>query len=243
MSPPPVAGASSSASISSSSESDSFRPSRSKNLTPLYSGGLWDAVMTHPRSSVRSATAGVGSTPATTALPPADAIPRASACSSSGPDARVSRPTKMRPRPDHNVAARPSRSTSSGVRSLPTTPRTPSVPKYLRPKLPLAELRRLARLVQARLLALDNARITGKKAGALERHAQLRIGLDERAGDAVTNSACLSTRAAAVDANPDVERPLDSCSLQRCQRGRAMRGARKVVLDRATVEPRVPVTG
>ena len=31
--------------------------------------------------------------------------------------------------PDQRVAARPSRSTSSGVISSPTTPRTPSVPK------------------------------------------------------------------------------------------------------------------
>ena len=36
------------------------------------------------------------------------------------------------PRPVQSAAARPSRSTSSGVRTSPTTPRTPSVPKYLR---------------------------------------------------------------------------------------------------------------
>ena len=64
-------GASSSASISSSLSSVSFCPSRSKNLTPLYSGGLCEAVMTAPRSSASSATAGVGSTPPSTAMPPA----------------------------------------------------------------------------------------------------------------------------------------------------------------------------
>src|SRR5438093_4977653 len=202
--------------------SDSFWPSRSKSFTPLYSGGLCDAVMTHPRSSVKSATAGVGSTPATTALPPAEAIPRASACSSSGPDARVSRPTKIRPRPDQSVAARPRRSTSSGVRSLPTTPRTPSVPKYCRAKLALTELRRLARLVQARLLALDDPSVAGQEAGPLERDAQLGIGLHERTRDPVADGTCLSARAATVDADPDVEGPLNPCDLERRKRGRAV---------------------
>ena len=60
-------GASSSASIASSSASESLLPSFVKNLTPLYSGGLWEAEMTTPRSSASSATAGVGRTPASTA--------------------------------------------------------------------------------------------------------------------------------------------------------------------------------
>src|SRR5204862_1473942 len=75
-------------------------------------------------------TAGVGRSPAPPAFPPAETTPRANASSSSGPDARVSRPTKTRPPSDQRVAALPSRSTRSGVRSSPTTPRTPSVPKY-----------------------------------------------------------------------------------------------------------------
>ena len=194
ISPPPGAGASSSASISSSAASVSFWPSRSKNLTPLYSGGLCEAEMTTPRSSASSATAGVGSTPASTAVPPAEATPRANASSSSSPEARVSRPTKTRPPRDHSVAARPSRSTSSSVMNSPTTPRTPSVPKYrlakgrsltgarvpknrtgaTAPGLALRELRRLARLVQAGLLALDDARVARQEALALERDAQLR---------------------------------------------------------------------
>ena len=61
--------------------------------------------------------------------PPAETIPRTTASSRSGPEPRVSRPTKTRPRPDHPVAARPSRSTSSRVSVSPTIPRTPSVPK------------------------------------------------------------------------------------------------------------------
>jgi len=75
---------------------------------------------------------GVGSTPASIAFPPAEATPEANACSSSRPEARVSRPIRTAPPPCQSVAARPSRSTSAGVRSRPTTPRTPSVPKYLR---------------------------------------------------------------------------------------------------------------
>src|SRR5215472_13416999 len=88
--------------------------------------------MTAPRSRPRSATAGVGRTPARTALPPAEATPRANASSSSGPLARVSRPMKTRPRPHQRAAALPSCSTRSTVSVSPTTPRTPSVPKYSR---------------------------------------------------------------------------------------------------------------
>src|SRR5436189_721695 len=181
-----------SASISSSAASVSLRPSRSKNLIPLYSGGLCEAETTKPRSSRSSATAGVGSTPASTALPPASTTPRANASSSSGPDPRVSRPTKTRPPFDQSAAALPSRSTSSVVRSSPTTPRTPSVPKYKRTAtLTLAELRRFAGLVETGLLALDDAGVARQEAGALERLAQVRIGHDEREGDLVADRAGL----------------------------------------------------
>src|SRR5215813_6445249 len=88
--------------------------------------------MTTPRSSRRSATAGVGRTPPRTAAPPAEATPRPNASSSSGPLARVSRPTKTRPPPHQSAEALPSCSTSSAVSDSPTTPRTPSVPKYSR---------------------------------------------------------------------------------------------------------------
>ena len=49
----------------------------------------------------------------------------------------------------------------------------------------LAELRRLARLVQAGLLALDLARVALQEALPLERDAEVGIDLDERASDAV----------------------------------------------------------
>src|SRR5947208_12133364 len=209
--------AASSSSICSSDASESLFPRESKNLTPLYSGGLCDAEMTTPRSSASSATAGVGSTPPTMQLPPAETTPRANASSRSTPLARVSRPTKTFAAPVQSDAARPMRSTSSGVRNSPTTPRTPSVPKYLRARvgkrLPLAELRRLARFVQAGLLALHDARVTRQKAGALQRHAKLRVDLHERPGDPVAHRPRLPGRTAAVHAHTQVVLPLEPSRL------------------------------
>src|SRR5437660_2066599 len=163
--------------------------------------------MTTPRSSASRATAGVGRTPPRIASPPTEITPRANASSRSTPDARVSRPTKTFDAPVHVAAARPRRSTSSGVRNSPTTPRTPSVPKYflaMGAALALAELRRLARLVQAGLLALHHARVAREEAGALQRHAKLGVDLDERAGDAVAHRAGLAGRPAAVHADAQV---------------------------------------
>ena len=55
--------------MSSSTSSGSLKPSRLKNLIPLYSGALCEAEMTTPPSAsssrTRSATAGVGTMPAT----------------------------------------------------------------------------------------------------------------------------------------------------------------------------------
>src|SRR5829696_9162159 len=253
--------------------------------------------MTTPRSSASRATAGVGSTPATTAAPPAETTPRAKASSSSTPDARVSRPMKTLPAAIHSAAARPSRSTSSGVTSSPTTPRTPSVPKYLRamtapayaagralcaamgapptaastgfagartvrvarcrkggsrggnrrfpavPSLTLRELRGLAGLVQAGLLALHLARVAREEALALQRYAQLRVHLDERAGDPVPDRSGLTARAAAVDADAEVVLAVEARGLERSHRDRAVQQAREVLLDRAAVHPRLPVAG
>src|SRR3954463_9101200 len=204
----PFGSTSSSASISSSEASGSLGPEGVKNLTPLYSGGLCDAEMTTPRSSASSATAGVGSTPPRMQSPPTETTPRANASSSATPDARVSRPTKTFAAPVQVAAARPSRSTSSGVRNSPTTPRTPSVPKYLRAMkvgdLPLAELRRLAGLVETGLLALDLAGIARQEAGPLQRDPEVGVHLDERAGDAVAHRTGLTRRPAAVHADAQV---------------------------------------
>src|SRR5579884_1492940 len=235
-----------SSSICSSCSSDSLCPCESKNLTPLYSGGLCDAEMTTPRSSASSATAGVGSTPPSRQSPPAETTPRANASSSSTPDARVSRPTNTLLAPVQSAAARPSRSTSSDVSRSPTIPRTPSVPKYLRAMrrvLPLAELRRLACLVQAGLLALDLARVAREEARPLERHPELGIHLDERSGDAVPDRARLTGRAAAVDAHAQVVLALELGRLQRRQRDDAVHETWKVLLDRPAVDPGRAVAG
>src|SRR2546428_2813905 len=64
-------------------------------------------------------------------VPPAEHPAAVSAASSIGPERRVSRPSKNRVLPwvaSTCTAARPSRKTSSGVRSTFATPRTPSVP-------------------------------------------------------------------------------------------------------------------
>ena len=222
-------------------------PPPSKNLTPLYSGGLCDAEMTTPRSSASSATAGVGRTPPRTAVPPAETIPRANASSSSGPEARVSRPTKTRPPPAQSVAARPSRSTSSGVRSSPTTPRTPSVPKYRRatrreatawrtaaPCAPCAGRPSCARRC-ARHASGSPARLSGTRSSGFD--------LDERAGDAVADGAGLARRAAAVHAHAQVVLSLEPGDLERREHHLAMDGAREVLLDRPAVDPRLAVAG
>src|SRR5919201_2314210 len=103
--------------------------------------------------------------------------------------------------------------------------------------LALGELGGLARLVEAGLLALDDAGIAGQEAFALERDAQVRVGLDERAGDSVPDRAGLAARSAAVDADTDVELALDLGHLQRRQRELPVDDPRKVLLDRPAVEP------
>ena len=105
------------------------------------------------------------------------------------------------------TTARPSASASCAVMSTPARPRTPSVPKSLRPitpslrrarRLALGELRPLARLLQAGLLALLGARVARQEAAPLELAAQVRVGLEQRARDAVAQRAGLRRDAAAV---------------------------------------------
>src|SRR5205823_2673570 len=97
----------------------------------------------------------------------------------------------------------------------------------------LGELRSLAGLVQAGLLALDDPGVAGEEAGALHRDAQLGVGLDERAGDSVPDRTRLAARPAAVHAHPKVERPLNPGDPQRRQRQLAVRRTGEVLLDRA----------
>src|SRR5688500_1019915 len=81
-------------------------------------------------SIVRNATAGEGTTPASSTLLPAEHSPATRAASSIGPETLVSRPTTRSPPLGAitRAAARPRASARSGVRSLLATPRTPSVP-------------------------------------------------------------------------------------------------------------------
>src|SRR5439155_3157051 len=111
-----------------------------------------------------------------------------------------------------------------------------------RQALPLAELGRLARFVQARLLPLDDASVTREEPCALERDPQLGIGLDERAGNAMPDGAGLAARASAVDTDADVVGAFYPRDLKRSERSRAVRLPREVVLDRAAVEPGRAVT-
>src|SRR5215204_624237 len=123
---------------------------------------------------------------------------------------------------------------ASGVRRR----RGPPARRRGRPgALALRELRSLAGLVQAGLLALDLAGVACQEALALQHRPELRIGLDERPGDAVADRAGLSRWAAALDARTEVVRALGAGDLQRRQHRRAVGGAREVLLQRPAVDP------
>src|SRR5947208_10235391 len=92
----------------------------------------------------------------------------------------------------------------------------PSVPKSLRLNdLALAELRPLAGLLQAGLLALLDARVARQEAAALELATQVRVGVDEGAGDPVAQRAGLGADAAAVHAGHDVHALVVADGLER----------------------------
>src|SRR3954471_19264440 len=210
---------------------------------PLSRYGLCDALSTTARSkpwrSSSSGAPGVGRTPPSSAWPPAAATPAASAASSISPDSRVSRTIRTWGACAGLVAAaaRPSASARSAVRNSPATPRTPSVPNSL-PTAPLAlgELRALARLLEAGLLALLDASVARQEAAALELGAQGRVGLDQRAGDAVAERSRLGGHAAAVDPGHDVHAALVAGGLERAA-GRALQAqAREEVLQRTPVD-------
>src|SRR4029079_43577 len=110
-------------------------------------------------------------------------------------------------------------------------------------KLALGELRRLARLVQAGLLALDDAGVTREEALTLERDAHLRIRLDERARDAMPDGAGLTRRATPCDANAKVVGRRRLGDLKRRENHLAMEGAREVLVEGAAVDPRLTVAG
>src|SRR5271157_1973377 len=70
-------------------------PSGLNSLIPLYSSGLWEAVIMHPAFAVRAlyATEGVGAIPVKRAFPPEPSIPASMARASTGLVVRVSVPT------------------------------------------------------------------------------------------------------------------------------------------------------
>src|SRR5512132_4012399 len=107
--------------------------------------------------------------------------------------------------------------------------------------LALAELRSLARLVQAGLLALDDASVAREEPLTLQRNAHLRVGLHERTRDAMPDRARLARLAPAVHAHAQVVRRRGLGHLEGCEHHLLMHGAGEVVLQRATVDPRLPV--
>src|SRR4051794_3926182 len=139
-----------------------------------------------------------------------------------------------------SVAARASASASSAVRNVPATPRTPSVPNSLRANarrgLALGELRPLAGLLQAGLLALLGARVAGEEAAPLELAAQVGVGDDQGARDAVAQRAGLRGDAAAVHPGDDVHAVVVAHGLQRLADVALQRGAREEVVHRLAVD-------
>src|SRR4051794_38164054 len=178
-------------------------------------------------------------------MPPAAAVPPATAASSISPHGGGLRITSTRGRSDplpalaRVVAARPSASVNSAVRNSPATPRTPSVPNKRRAtkeKLALRELRPLAGLLEAGLLALLRACVTREEAAALELAAQVRIGLQQRTRDAVAQCAGLRRDTAAVQLRDHVHARLVADRLERLADVALQRGTREEVVERLAVD-------
>src|SRR4051794_22959245 len=168
-------------------------------------------------------------------------MPAATAASSISPDSRVSRMMSTRgwDTPIRWVAARASASARSALRKSPTGPRTPSVPNSrlaTTPTLTLRELRPLAGLLEAGLLALLGPRVAGQEAAALELAAQVRIGDDQSAGNPVAESTRLGGNAAAMEAGVDVHARLVAHRLERLADVALQGLAREEVLERAAVD-------
>src|SRR3954447_25275379 len=110
-------------------------------------------------------------------------------------------------------------------------------PNRSRPRaLALGELRPLAGLLEAGLLALLDARVARQEAAALELAAQVRVGLEHRAPDAVAQRAGLGGHAAAVNARDDVHARLVADGLERLADVALQRGTREEDVERAAVD-------
>src|SRR5690242_2184109 len=94
------------------------------SLKPLNSGGLCEPVTCTPPSTLSTCvakySAGVGSSPTSTACPPTASMPDSTPCASEAPEGRLSRPTASR-------GARPSRSHASVATAWPTARATSAV--------------------------------------------------------------------------------------------------------------------
>src|SRR5438270_8840126 len=122
----------------------------------------------------------------------------------------------------------------SSVRSWPYVPRTPSVPKR-RPTSgsALRVLRRLTRFLQSVLAPLLHARVAGQEAFFLEVPAERRVGLDQRARDAVPHGTRLAADPAAVDRGDHVVAVDRVRQPQRLGHDHLKRRPREVVLQRS----------
>src|SRR5438270_7127226 len=130
---------------------------------------------------------------------------------------------------------------------VPATENVGAVPGDTHPlngvSLALGELRRLARLVQSGLLALDLAGVPREVALALEGDAKLRIQVDERTGDTVPHRTRLAGEPAAVHAHAQVVLALEAGGAQRRDRERPPHRPREVLVQRAPVHPGGAVAG
>src|SRR3954470_12453380 len=102
--------------------------------------------------------------------------------------------------------------------------------------LPLGELRALARLLEAGLLALLDPRVAGEEAALLELGAQVGVGLHQRAGDPVPQGAGLGGHAPAVDAGGHVHARAVARGLQGLAGHALELHAREDVVQRAAVD-------
>src|SRR5690606_11865394 len=106
----------------------------------------------------------------------------------------------------------------------------------------LAVLRRLAGLLEAGLLALGDASVTGEQAGLFQgRAVQLGVDRVERPGHAVADRAGLAGGATPVDADEHVVGAVELEDLQRLVDQLLVDLVREVVLQRAAVD--LPLAG
>jgi hypothetical protein len=120
----------------SKSSTASSIPSAPISFTPLYSGGLWEAVIITAGTDSRPAydwAPGVGTAPSRSTSAPTLASPLAAASASIRPVARVSRATATRSARHTVPAALATFSTNSGVSASLATPRVPLDPNTFMP--------------------------------------------------------------------------------------------------------------